>query len=416
MNMYTTAAGPTSTPVDVEVWTALGEPLGYLGDFMDMSFTWADRAPDTASLVLPLNSLTSSLVHVDGTILVGARTGTKTHLSTPVEVSVEAAEDAPGEAQVHVTTAGGWSLFSGARIPPSLEDPLVEQTGEGYVLRGSLDYVVKRLIRLATARLDLPVLVAPYNYIGTDVDITGAWETVGEVLETILSGSGYHLEVIGWLPGDPVPSWAEPPTGPCVLVDLVPYRQRPGLEWSVEAGDIVNWSLTSNRPTATRVTVGYETDNQQLRQYQEYRRESGVGRWGRREDYVEYEYQYPTWADKDADPDPYRVQDGMSAAGDQALMEGAATVSLDAEVEVSNLWTLSQDHQAPRTFDVGDLAQVTLPHLGTFTRTITAVEARITPAEFTVTPTISTPDTLDRDMFTTLATLDRRVSNLERGK
>lgn len=414
MTLYTTTDGPVSTPVDVEVWTALGERLGYLGDYIDMAFTWADRAPDTATLVLPLNALTATLTSVDGTVLIGARTGTKTHLSTPVEVSVEGAED--GTAQVHVSTAGGWSLFAGARIPPSLEDPLEEQTGEGYVLRGSLDSVVKRIVRLAADRLDLPVLVAPSNNSGPDVDITGAWETAGEVLETVLSGSGYHLEVHGWLPGDPVPEWADQPTGPCVLVDLVPYRQRPGLEWSVEAGDIVKWSMTTTRPTATRVTVGYETDTQELRAYQEYRRESGVGRWGRREDYTEYEYQYPAWADKDAAPDPYRVQDGMGAEADKALMEGAATVSLDAEVEVSNLWTFSQDRLAPRTFDVGDLAQVTLPYLGTFTRTITAVEVKITPSEFTVTPTVSTPDTLDRDMFTTLATLDRRVSNLEKGK
>lgn len=417
MIKYTTSAGVTSTPVEIELWTPAGERLGYLGDYMEATFTWADRAPDTASLTLPLNALTASLVPMDGSVLIGARLGDQTHLSVPVEVKVEAVKDSPGRAAVQVTSAGGWGLFSGARIPPSLEDPVIQQTGDEYQLHGPLDAVAKRLVTLAATRLDLPVLVAPVAGEGPDVNITGAWEAVGEVLETAMATSGYHLQVRSWLPGDPVPDWlVTPPARPCVLVDLVPYRQRPGLVWSVEGGDLKDWTLTTTRAKATRVTVGYETDKLETRHYQEYIREAGITAWARREDYVKFDYKPPVWADKDAEPDPIRVYEAMDQAGDKALTEGAANFDLQAEVEVSNLWTFSRDSNAARTFNVGDLVQVSLPYLGTLTRTITAVEAKVDDSGFTVTPTVASPDTPDRDMFTALATLDRRVGNIERGK
>jgi len=416
MIKYTTSTGVTTTPVDIEVWTPMGERLGYLGDYLEATFTWADRAPDTATISLPLNSLSASLVRVDGTVLLGARLGDKTHLSSPVEVKVEAVKDAPGRAAVNVTTAGGWGLFSGVRIPPSLEDPVNEQTAEEYTLKGPLDTVVKRLVRLAATRLDLPVLVAPTSGDGPEVNVTGAWDTVGEVLEKVLATSGYHVEVTGWLPGDPVPSWLlSEPSAPCVLVDLVPYRRRPGLVWSVEGGDLADWSLTTTRAKATRVTVGYGTDSLEVRQYRDYRRENGVTSWGRREDYVKFDYKPPAWADKDADPDPIAVGEAMDAAGDKALTDNAATFALEAEVEVSNLWTFSRDRSASRTFDVGDQVEVSLPYLGTFTRNITSVEAKVSDKELTITPTVSSPDTPDRDMFTALALLDRRVGNIEKG-
>lgn len=411
MTVYTTSGGYTRHPVHVELWTPLGERLGYVGDYHSMHFTWSDRGPDTAVLSLPLTDTNASLLPVDGSILVGARVGNKTHLSTPVEVKVEG--DEQGQPVLQVTTAGGWALFSGARIPPSLEDPLVQQTGEEYQLSGGLDTVVKRLVRLAAARLDLPVLVAPDNGGGPTVEVSGAWETVGEVLEKVLTASGFHLEVVSWLPGDPAPHWATSLSRPCVLVDLVPYRDRPGLAWSVEGGDLSRWELRSTRATATRVTVGYKTDTQELRQYITMAR-NDTSAWGRREDYVSYEYKTPEWGDGEATPDPYRVQEGMDQAGDHALTEAAPDLTLDMEVEVANLWTFSNDRLATRTFDVGDTAQVSLPYLGTFTRTITAVEVKVDHEGYSVVPTLSTPDTMDRDMYSAMASLDRRVANLER--
>lgn len=415
MATYITPSGPTQLPVEAEIWTSSGERLGYLGQFEEMTFTWADRAPDTASLTLPLNDVSSLLTSVDGQALIGARTGGKTHLSVPVEVVVESVEGAPGQGQVRVTTSGGYGLFSGARIPPSLEDPLVQQTGEKYTLVGPLEAVVKRLITLAATRLSLPMYVAPTQNRGPEVHHTGAWETVGEVLDVILARSGHVLEVTSWLPGDPVPSWApSAPTRPSVFVDMVPYRSKPGLVWSVEGGDLLSWRVKATRAVTTRVTVGYETDDLAQRTYREYSRESGLGAWARREAYVSYEYERPEWLDTDATPDPYRVEEGMEAAGDRALTEGASTLTVDTEVEVSNLWEFTSNRTTPRGFDVGDMAQVSLPFLGTVERSITSVEVNVTPTDFTVVPTVSTPDTLDRDMFSTIAAVERRVSNLER--
>lgn len=411
--LYTTSQGTTTMPVEVELYSSEGARLGFIGAFDEVKVTWADRAPDTASMILPLTELTSRLLAVDGSVLIVARVGGITHVSTPVEAHATGDEDAPGAPRVHVTSAGGWALFSASRIPPSLEDPISQTTGEGYRLEGALDAVVKRLVTLAATRLGLPIIVAPPTNSGPRVTLTGAWETVGEVLESALTGTGYRVAITSWAPGDPAPGWATP-TVPCIFVDVVPYRPRPGLVWSVEAGDLTKWDLTATRAKATRVTVGYATDEQSTRRYQEFRREDGVSPWGRREEYVKYDYKAPEWQDSDVAPDMYRVAEGMEAAGDEALMTGAATTSLDADVEVSSLWTFARGSEAPRTFDVGDLAEVDLPYLGPFTRAITAVEVRVTPTEYAVKPTVSTPDTIDRDLYTDLAQLGRRVSNLER--
>ena len=80
-------------PVRVELWSYKGQRLGLVGNYEEMTFTFADREADTAELTLPLTSLTSLLVPCDGVVLVGMRIGGRTHLSTPVKAEVTAGDD-----------------------------------------------------------------------------------------------------------------------------------------------------------------------------------------------------------------------------------------------------------------------------------------------------------------------------------
>lgn len=406
----TSHAGATYDPLPVEVWTWEGQVMGRVGASESMAFTYTDgSSPDTAVLDVDLDALTASLVPCDGTMLVAARYPGRTHLSVPVQAEVRAGED-PSVAVARITTAGGRSLLDAALAPPTLEGPLDNQDTEGYTLSGPLEDVVKRLISQGVARNGHPVVVLPSQGRGPSVTATGAWTNVGSTVNDLVTGTGYRLDVTGWVPGDPLPATDTAPVSPTILVDVVPLRDRDGLEWSTLAGDITDWSMTHKRATATRATVGYAVDRPEDRRYLQV---SGptTSPWAVRETYVKYD------AGKNGEDDVvdlYRLAEDMENAGRTELAKGAATVSMDVDVEVSNLWRFGPSADDPRQFNVGDWVRVTLPVLGTHRQVVTEVEVKLTPAEFSVTPRVSTPYTMDPTLFSTVADVARRVTDLER--
>lgn len=409
--LYRTPRGDSWEPIMVELWTWTGQRLGRVGAYEEMSFMFTDRTADTAELQLYLDQLTAALLPCDGTVLVGARYNGKTHLTTPVTAQAHGLDDDPTVAMITATTAGGWTLLDGQIIPPSLEDPLHLRTSEEYHLTGSLEDVAKRVISIGAARTGHPLLVLPSSGRGPTVDIRGAWETVAEVVQDMLAHSGYRLAMDGWLPGDPQPADWTLLDKPTVIVDLVAYRSQPGLIWTVESGEISDWEVTRKRSTATRLVAGNgaeELENMSAMEVQG--RESGSP-WDVRESYLKVEDPEPI---DEREPDRFLVAENMETQARAELASHAPAMEVSVEVDHSAAWDFGTDLQTPRQFDVGDYAEVVLPVIGPIRQVITDVELRLTATEFTVRPTVSTPDTMNTDIFSLQADTARRVSRIER--
>lgn len=412
---FNTFSGYTTQPLTVEVITPLGREVGLIGNYEELTMSVSIKDADILDLVLPMDGLAVLLSQCDGSVLVSVKLEDKTYLFMPTEATAESVDGAPDVAQLHITCSGGWTLLDGQAIPPSLEEPVEHALSTEFHLAGTLEQVIKRLITVGTLRLNHPVYVLTSQDRGPQVEVSGAWDSAAELVRDLLNGTGYFLQLQGWVPGDPFPMGQATPYGPAMIVDVVPFRDRETL-WTTQAGDITKWSLSRTRPTATRVTLGHETDTLENRTY--YRVTDGnhaVG-WHHRELYQEFKYDHPLWADKDATPDHWRLLDQMEVEAKRKLAEAGSKVSLSAEVDVANLWRFSQDRDDPRAFDLGDLITVEVPYLGRHRAVVTDVEVKATADTFSVVPSISTPDTMSGDVFTRVSDLSRRVHNLERKK
>ena len=54
--VYQTPRGASYEPIVVELWTYTGQPLGRVGDFEKVEFTWSDREAQTCELDVYLMS------------------------------------------------------------------------------------------------------------------------------------------------------------------------------------------------------------------------------------------------------------------------------------------------------------------------------------------------------------------------
>lgn len=409
--IFDTYNGPSASPITMEVITPQGVPVGLIGEYESAVATPSLYEADTLELQAPLTDVTALLLPCDGSVLVAYHVNDKTFLYMPADAEVHSMDGAPEVAVVTVTCAGGWTWLDGQVIPPSLEDPVELAESTEFRLEGNLENVVKRLITAGTLRLNHPLYVLTSQDRGPLVSVADGWVSTAEVVRDLLNGTGYYLDLQGWVPGKPYP--AVEPFAPTVFVDVKPYRETETV-WSATAGDLLNWTFKRSRAQATRVTLGYETDSPANREYFRVTDGNHAAAWHHREVYEEFKYEYPSWADDEVPPDVYRLRDQMEATALRKLAENGPTVAVDAEVDVANLWIFSGDHDNPRAFDLGDRITLDLPVLGQHRAVVTAVEISSTPEEFTVTPRVSLPDTMETDIFTRVAGLSRRVHNIER--
>lgn len=405
--MYQTPDGPVQEPITVDLWEYGGVPLGHVGAFDSMTFAFAEKTADTAILVVPMTDLTAQLIPCDGTVLIVARVNGATHVSTPVSVKVASDED-PSQATMTVTAAGGWTLLDGQVIPPGLEDGLVTPDAE-YDLTGPLETVVKRLITIGTLRCTHPVYILPDQGRGPTVSVSGAWDSVGDTVRDLVAGTGFRVRADGWAPGDVQPDPDLQLRWPCVVVDVVPYRVRDGLVWSVPGGDVSTWSVEQSRATATRVVVSNQAEDLVDRYSDEAARPSASW-WQTRE--VFRNVDDPKGLGENG-VDPYRVKENLAATAQAVLSESAASLGVSATIAAGGAWRFGRDGGA-LSYDVGDYATVLLPVIGEVKQVVTEVEVKITPDEFSVTPTVGTPDSGTLSAFSSVADVARRVGRLER--
>lgn len=410
--IYDTLRGPDLDPIPVELWTHQGERLGKIGAFESMSFSVSGRPgrASTATLEVQLTDLTAALLPCDGTVLVVAHYNGMTLIYTPVTAEARNVTRDASVALLTVQCTGGWSFLEGAVTTPDLltGDPLMDMPRESFELSGDLETVVKKLIDAGRGRVNYPLIVVPSSGRGPTVTATGAWETVGELVEALLMGTDYMLTFTGWVPGEPQPISEYILTRPCYVVDLKPYTPRSGLVWSYLGGEVSSWSVTRKRASATRAVVHNGAEDVLDREVIQVQGVEPQSAWGVREVYV----RHPMSKDVDLSPDARYAE--MEAAALGTLAERAPAIEVNASIESPVSWEFGVDEATPRQYMVGDMATVDLPVLGEVKQVVTDVEVKITPAALTVTPTVGTPDTMAVTTYDALASVDKRLTRLER--
>lgn len=369
---YNTARGTSYDPMPVEVWRHDGHRALFRVELAEsVKVTWADRTTGTAEFDLKLDDMTAPLTACDGMYLFVVTLNGHRHASTPVKAA-PCNDGDTDEVRVKFMTASPWNLLTGERVPPVPDRPLSQQeSAEFYVATGPVETVVKSLVSVGAARLGHPIAVLPSLGNGPTVTVSSRFDTVAELVEGALAGTGYRLSLDVWLPGDEKIGDLSL-TKPTIVADVVPYRDREGLVWARVSADLDQWQLDKTRATSTQVVVG----------------DRGEG--------VE---QATTLLD----------------AGTGELLKSAATTDLDATIAPAGVWEYGSDGEYPLQFSVGDVATIDLGDpLGEVRQVVTEVTAELTPTSFSVTPKVSTPDTMERDIYATLTDLQRRVGRPRR--
>lgn len=408
--VYDTLRGSTYDPVPVELVTWRGERLGKVGAFESMTFnvTGKPGRASTAMLEVYLTDLTAKLLPCDGSVLVVAHYNGVTLLYMPVTAEVHSLNADPSLAMLSVQCTGGWSFLEGVVATPGLGDKVTETPRADFEMTGPLETVVKKLVIAGAKRMKHPIVIHPSSGRGPRVTVKGAWETVGEHVAELMTGSGYMLTFDGWVPGDQQVFEGYTINRPCYLVDVKPHTPREGLVWSYLGGDITKWSVVRKRAAATRALAHNGEDDIATREILEVQGVELESRWATREIYVRHT---PT---KDENMDPIRLHDELENAAVTKLTESGPAIEVNATIEAAAGWEYGTDKVTPRQYTVGDVATVDLPVLGEFQQVITDVEVKITPKQLTVTPTVGTPDTMDVTTYDALAGVDKRLSRLER--
>lgn len=396
---YNTARGTSYDPMPVEVWRHDGQGALFRVELAEsVKVTWADRTTGTAEFDLKLDNMTAPLTACDGMYLFVVTLNGHRHASTPVKAAPYNDGDTD-EVRVKFTTASPWNLLTGERVPPVPDRPLSQQeSAEFYVATGPVETVVKSLVSVGAARLGHPIAVLPSLGNGPTVTVSSRFDTVAELVEGALAGTGYRLSLDVWLPGDEKIGDLSL-TKPTIVADVVPYRDREGLVWARVSADLDQWQLDKTRATSTQVVVGDRGEGVEQHFVLVETTDEVASPWAKRETFVSVTDEATTLLD----------------AGTGELLKSAATTDLDATIAPAGVWEYGSDGEYPLQFSVGDVATIDLGDpLGEVRQVVTEVTAELTPTEFTVTPKVSTPDTMERDIYATLTDLQRRVGRPRR--
>lgn len=398
---YNTPRGVIHDPMPVEVWRFDGTgPLGRLETSERIEVTFAERGAGTAVIDTPLTELSGQLLDGKGETLVVARFNGQRHISSIVEAEIYADEGDGDDVRVKATTASAWSMLDGQVIPPVPDRPLSQQGAvEEYVLTGPVETVVKTLVSLGAARLGHPIKVMPDAGQGPTVTVRSTFDTVADLVSEALLSSGYRLTLDAWLPGDEkVGDFSL--TAPSIIADVIPYRDNPGLQLSADGHDLESWSMKYARPTATSVIVAADTDDEDIPK-------SYTGPWSTAGAYSS------TWAQRETYITVSQDETPADAAA-RELRDSKEKTTLDATAVPALSWEFGSDGGYDRQYLNGDRCDVTLPGVGTIAEVVSEVTVVLTPTSLTVTPKVGSSDTADRDLYSLVASVSKRVDRVQK--
>lgn len=393
VTMFSTPWGPSWDPMPVQMWTWGGESLGHVAEVEKATALWSTRETDMIELDAALVPENAPLVAVDGGTVLSVTLGGLVLLAQPAQVTLSAADDDPRRGRIRVAASGGRALLEGQVLPADPRFPIRAQTEPELKLRGPVESVVKQIIRWGAMLTGHPIAVMPDQGRGPVVRVTGAMASAAELVDAALAGSGWWLDMPGWVPGMPQPEGMTLGR-PTYLAEVHPYRERPGLMWSVAGGDLGGWEVELARSTATRAVVGEEIEGGH--RYLEVPGVEPPSPWARRDIYV-----------------AGREGDDLEAVGRAELARHTATAGFEVPLSPGAQWRLGDDH-GPGAWRPGDRVTVDVPVLGQVSHPIIEARAELTGDDFRITPTVGPAESVTRDVIATVAEVGRRVARLER--
>ena len=440
--MYTTPWGTTEVPFEVMMWrdsvtSASTVAIGPVSEVEKINLVFDAKAPGVCSFTAPLNAQNAPLLDTRGGMLITVSpTGTDPtedmRWEGVIVSAVARSGDSPEHAIVEVHAAGlassaqDCTIFGQRELDPEKNTKMDGGYGIGFAGERPSD-TVRIIAPRAMNRYGIPVYAGYGSMINFgDTSPEGWWIYSGDdawdTMERLTAAGGFWLDWYATLPGET--PWKYRVTGAYTDEGLPISSQRlnglfvptgwgatPRITWSVDAGDITEWSVEEHAPRAYRhhaFGVKRPRDGAETWTWGFSTSKADVHRWRRKGVAKVFDITDKT------DAEWYRMRDGWRRA--EAPAEYGPTMATKVVLRPGSRWKPGRALTHDR-FWLGQMVELQFPHLDPIQRCVSSITVDWAHGSgVTITPELIEPNTVStryRDLYTGHHSLTRRVNRIE---
>lgn len=232
-----------ANPLNITIWDKTFQRLGWLNDPDSVGVTPMHLAIGSATVTVPLDHPKVPLLGAPGNRLCIEYQG-KVLMSGPIVN----AQGTGGKFNGTITYGieSDERIFWGELGWPEPGNAITNQGINSDILSGPAETVLKHYLGANSARLGLPVTVAPDQGRGTSIKATIRMQPLTDVILPLLTGTGIGLRVVQDAPTDG--------NGTGLLLDVYETTADP-IALTEDAGIVQSWSWSMQAPTATRTVI-----------------------------------------------------------------------------------------------------------------------------------------------------------------
>lgn len=401
---YKTPRGVVSEiPITVEIWGA--EPyvgrIGFFQNYTKIQCSWVERGAAYLEITAPLDELSRHGARTDGKNVFIAKMNGKRQLFYTVEAVEDYNSNTSNMVLQTITAVSPWDVFYGRITLP-----------DGRLLgREEFSYTgtINDILRDASNQTDGLIEYDAESVEAPQRTVTGNFNSLGDLLLELCTGTGCWIDFIPVLPGEP---GSKP--YPFVRAKVRSYRgsshedtaNRPP---QIDAGSAISWNLKSQRTSVTHVAREYGSTDQtwnyggwEVAQDPRVNNEQGHSE--------QFSGPVTGWAVRQAyAKEKYDEESGVMSTDEtgRVIDKGRGTQQISAQM--SPVWQreFGCDGATPLQYDIGDSFDVSLPafpeelvsperwdrNIGYWIPgVVTEVVVTAGPGHFTVEPTTALPD------------------------
>lgn len=440
--MYTTPWGTSEVPFEVMMWrdsvtSASTVAIGPVSEVEKLSMTFDAKAPGVCSFTAPLNAQNAPLLDTRGGMLITVSpTGTDPtedmRWEGVIVSCVARSGDSPEHAIVEVHAAGLASSAQDSTIFGQLEATAQDNTGmDGKYSIGYANGYPSDAVRIIAPRAMNREGIPVYAGIGSTTNFgstaSGGWwirsgDDAWDTMERLAGSGGFWLDWYATMPGESPGRYGVagaftdeglPISTGRLNGFFVPtgWGTTPRITWSVDAGDVVEWSVEEHAPRAYRyIAYGVKRprDGEETWTWGARTSDATVHRWRRKIVATVIDITDKT------DNEWYRLRDGWRRA--EAPAEYGPTMATKVVLRPGSRWKPGRGLTHDR-FWLGQMVELKLPHLGSIQRCVASITVDWEHGSgVTITPELIEPNTVStryRDLYTGHHSLTRRVNRIE---
>lgn len=440
--MYTTPWGTAEVPFEVMMWrdsvtSASTAAIGPVSEVEKLSMTFDAKAPGVCTFTAPLNAQNAPLLDTRGGMLITVSpTGTDPtddmRWEGVIVSCVARSGDSPEHAIVEVHAAGLASsaqdstIFGQREIDPEKNTGMDGKYGIGYA-DGYPSDAVRIIAPRAMNRYGIPAYAAIGSVTNFGAPSSGGWwiysgDDAWDTMERLTGAGGFWLDWYATMPGESPGRYGV--TGAFTDEGLpldsrrlngffVPtgWGATPRITWSVDAGDIVEWSVEEHAPRAYRFHafgVKRPRDGEETWRWGWRGTAATVHRWRRKGVAKVIDITDKT------DIEWFRLRDAWRDS--EAPAEYGPTLATKVVLRPGSRWKPGRGLTHDR-FWLGQMVELQLPHLGSIQRCVASITVDWEHGSgVTITPELIEPNTVStryRDLYTGHHSLARRVNRIE---